>query len=99
MKKITGSDIVKSILKIPYIMKRGKNGFVAECVDLNVVTQGSTLNETRKNVAEAISLHLKSASELGILDDELEKLGVTRKKDKLEVLPRELENIAVEIPA
>ena len=66
MKKITSSDIVKSILKIPYTMKRGKNVFVAECVDLNIVTQGLTLGETRKNVAEAISLHLKSASELGI---------------------------------
>ena len=99
MKKITSSDIVKIILKVPYIMKKGKNGFIAECVDLNIVTQGSTLDETRKNVAEAVSLHLKSASELGILDDELEKLGVTNKKDKLEVLPRELENMSIEIPA
>lgn len=85
-------------LEIPYIMKKGKSGFVAECIDLNIVTQGSTLQETRKNVAEAITLHLKSARELGILDDEFEKLGVVKKNNKLEVLPRELENVPVQIP-
>lgn len=79
-------------------MKKGKSGFVAECIDLNIVTQGSTLQETRKNVAEAITLHLKSARELGILDDEFEKLGVVKKNNKLEVLPRELENVPVQIP-
>ena len=99
MKKAISSDIIKTILKVPYIMKKGNNCFVAECLDLNIVTQGPTLKETRKNIAEAISLHLKSASELGILDDELEKLGVTKKKNKLEVSPRELENIPVLIPA
>lgn len=99
MKKVLRSEYGKNVLEVPFIMKKGKSGFVAECVDLNIVTQGSTLKETRKNVAEAIKLHLKSANELGILDDELEKLGVIRKKNKLEVLPRELENIPVEIPA
>lgn|SRR3989338_6364856 len=99
MKKSLSSEYGKLTLEVPFIMKKGKNGFVAECIDLNIVTQGSNLQETRKNVAEAIKLHLKSANELGILDDELEKLGVTRKKNKLEVLPRELENIPVEIPA
>ena len=93
------SEYGKMTLEVPFIMKRGKSGFVAECIDLNIVTQGSTLKETRKNVAEAIKLHLKSANELGILDDELEKLGVVKKKNKLEVLPRELENVPVEMPA
>ena len=66
------------ILEVPFIMKKGKSGFVAECVDLNIVTQGPTLRETRKNVAEAIRLHLKSANELGILDGEFEKLSFYR---------------------
>jgi len=99
MKKVINSKFEKNVLEVPFIMKKGRNGFVAECVDLNIVTQGLTLKETRKNVAEAIKLHLKSANELGILGDELEKLGVVKKKNKLEVLPRELENIPVEIPA
>src|SRR3989338_2599774 len=98
MKKAFSSKYGKMTLKVPFIMKKGKSGFVAECIDLNIVTQGSTIKGTRKNVAEAIRLHLKSANELGILDDELEKLGVVKRKNKLEVLPRELENIPVEIP-
>jgi len=98
MKKILSSEFEKMILEVPFIMRKGRTGFIAECVDLNIVTQGSTLKETRKNVAEAIKLHFKSARELGILDDELDKLGVIKKKNKLEVVPRELENIPVEIP-
>ena len=70
------------ILEVPFILKKGKSCFVAECVDLNIVTQGATLREARKNVAEAVNLHLKSARELGILDDELEKLGVIKKKNE-----------------
>ncbi len=78
MKKILSSKYGRMTLKVPFIMKKGKSGFVAECVDLNIVTQGSTLKETRKNAAEAIKLHLKSANELGILDGEFEKLSFYR---------------------
>ena len=87
------------ILEVPFIVRKGKNCYVAECLDLSIVTQGPTLKEARKNVAEAVNLHLKSARELGILDDELEKLGVVKKNNRLEVIPRELENIPIEIPS
>ena len=49
---------------------------MAECLDLNIVTQGKNLKEARKNITEAINLHMKSASELGMLDDELKKLSL-----------------------
>lgn len=52
-------------LKIPYIVKKEDNVYVIECIDLNIVTQGSSLEEARKNVREAIMLHLKSTNELG----------------------------------
>ena len=38
---------------------RGDKYFVAECVDLPVVTQGSTLDEVMENLKEAIEVHLK----------------------------------------
>ena len=38
---------------------RGERQYVAECLDLSVVTEGSTLDELAANIQEAISLHLE----------------------------------------
>jgi len=38
---------------------RGDRRYVAECLDLAVITQGDTLDETIANLKEAISLHLE----------------------------------------
>jgi len=38
---------------------KGEKYYVAECVDLPVVTQGRTLDEVVQNIREAISLHLE----------------------------------------
>jgi predicted RNase H-like HicB family nuclease len=35
-----------------------ESGYVAECLNLAVVTQGKTLDETVQNLREAIALHL-----------------------------------------
>jgi predicted RNase H-like HicB family nuclease len=45
-------------------------GFVAECVEIAVVTQGRTLDETINNLREAVALHLEGekASEFGLRD-------------------------------
>jgi len=37
----------------------GDIGFVAECMEIAVVTQGRTLDETIKNLKEAVKLHLE----------------------------------------
>ena len=36
-----------------------ESGYVAECLNLAVVTQGKTLDETVQNLREAIRLHLE----------------------------------------
>jgi len=41
------------------VVRRGDSHYVAECVDLPVVTQGTTLDETIANLQEAVSLHLE----------------------------------------
>lgn len=38
---------------------RGEKYYVAECLDLPVVTQGETLDEVTQNLREAIALHLE----------------------------------------
>lgn len=41
------------------IVRRGENQYVAECVELAVVTQGKTVDETLENLKEAVALHLE----------------------------------------
>jgi predicted RNase H-like HicB family nuclease len=47
---------------------RGEKKYVADCMDLPVVTQGDTLDEVVANVREAIGLHLEdeNLAELGL---------------------------------
>jgi len=48
---------------------RGEKYFVAECLDLPVVTQGKNLDEVVENVREAIGLHLQ--------DEDMEELDIS----------------------
>ena len=45
-----------------------QSGYVGECLELPVVTQGATLDETVANLREAIELHLEG--------EDLEALGL-----------------------
>lgn len=36
-----------------------QQGYVAECLEISVVTQGETLDEVARNLLEAVSLHLE----------------------------------------
>lgn len=46
-----------------------ESGYVAECLEVPVVTQGRTLDEVSRNLREAVDLHLA--------DEDLEALGLT----------------------
>lgn len=50
---------------------RGETRYVAECLDLPIVTEGDTLDELTANIREAISLHLEGEdlAELGLSPD------------------------------
>jgi predicted RNase H-like HicB family nuclease len=50
---------------------KGENQYVAECLDLPVVTQSKTLDELTENLREAISLHLRgeNLAELDLAED------------------------------
>ena len=39
---------------------KGDRHYVAECLEVHVVTQGDTLDETIANLREAVALHLES---------------------------------------
>jgi predicted RNase H-like HicB family nuclease len=50
---------------------RGEHQYVAECLDLPVVTQASTLDQLAINIQEAVALHLEGEDlgELGFAED------------------------------
>ena len=45
-----------------------QSGYVAECLEIPVVTQGRTLDEVARNLREAVTLHLEGEdlTELGL---------------------------------
>lgn len=57
---------MKKIIQVR--ISRGDDYYVAECLDLPVVTQAKSLDEIAKNIQEAIALHLEGEdlSELGL---------------------------------
>ena len=54
---------------IKAFVRRGEMYYVAECFEIEVVTQGKTLDETIANLREAVALHLEGEdlAELGLL--------------------------------
>jgi len=44
---------------IKAFIRKGDKHYVAECLEISVVTQGKTLDETIANLQEAVSLHLE----------------------------------------
>ena len=65
-------------------ISRGDRQFVAECLDLPVVTQAATLDELAANIREAIGLHLEG--------EDLANLGFSN--DPTILATMELESVA-----
>ncbi|MGH7353843.1 MAG: type II toxin-antitoxin system HicB family antitoxin [Candidatus Rokuibacteriota bacterium] len=55
-----------------------QSGYVAECLEIPVVTQGATLDEVAANLREAVALHLEG--------EDLEALGLAREPTLLVTL-------------
>jgi len=57
--------------KITAKIRQGdESGYVAECVEIAVVTQGNTLDEVVNHLKEAVSLHLEGedSKEFGLVE-------------------------------
>lgn len=53
---------------IKAFVRKGEEYYIAECLEIAVVTQGKTLDETIDNLKEAVTLHLENEdlSEFGL---------------------------------
>lgn len=90
---------MESKLLLNVIIKQEDKGYSVICPELNVASQGETFEESINNIKEAIELYIESAEELGILDDVLEQLGLTKEDlKKKSLLPRVVTaNVPIEI--
>jgi predicted RNase H-like HicB family nuclease len=52
-------DAMRLRRTIKAVLRWGERYYVAECVELAVVTQGKTVDETLANLLEAVALHLE----------------------------------------
>jgi len=68
------------------VVKEEDKGYSVVCPELNVASQGETFEETISNIKEAVELYIESAEQLGIMDEVLEQLGISKedfKNDKI----------------
>ncbi len=67
-RSIIGSNFMKRNVIQIILYPGDQSGYVAECVNLSIVTQGLTIEGTVKNMQEALALHLEgeNLAELGI---------------------------------
>ena len=59
--------------KFTAVITREDNWYVAHCIELGVVSQGKTIEETQANLKEAVELYLESFG----MDDVPESTGET----------------------
>ena len=52
------------------VLFRGDRYFVADCLEVSVITQGLTVDEALSNLREAVALHVE--------DEDLEEIGLIR---------------------
>lgn len=69
---------------IKAFIRRGEKYYIAECLEIPVVTQGKTIDETAENLKEAVALHLEG--------EDLKELGIAPNPTLL--ITMELEPIA-----
>ncbi|MGD9973666.1 MAG: type II toxin-antitoxin system HicB family antitoxin [Desulfatirhabdiaceae bacterium] len=62
-------------MKLPMLMKKKKNWWIASCPILDVITQGETEEKAKQNLNDALSLFLVSCFERGTLDSVLKECG------------------------
>lgn len=69
--------MAKEIVLNISIRKEPEGGYSVICTDLDIASQGETIDEAVENIKEAVELYMESAEELGIMSEVLEKLGLT----------------------
>lgn len=69
-------------LRFTAVIHREGDGYVSHCPELDVASQGDSLDEARRNLLEAVEGFLEVASEREVA----ERLGTERYVEQMEVM-------------
>lgn len=69
---------MKETLQVTGIIEREGDGYVALCPELDIASQGGTIEESRQNLIEAVELFFETASSSEIKDRLHDEVLVTR---------------------
>ena len=69
---------MKSVQQLTAIIEREGDGYVGLCPEFDVASQGSTIEEARKNLQEAVELFLETADDGEIQRRRHREVFVTR---------------------
>lgn len=73
---------MQDIILTCIVKKESYGGFSSVCPELDVASRGDSIEEARVNLQEAVESHLSVAREEGLLDDILERLGISKEQRK-----------------
>jgi predicted RNase H-like HicB family nuclease len=65
-------------LLLTALMKKEEGGYSVLCPELDVASQGDTMDECVINIREAVELYLESAVQMGMMDEVLDQLGISK---------------------
>lgn len=80
------------------VIKKEQGRYASWCPELDVASQGDTVEEARRNLKEAVGLHVETMVQNGDLAELLEKVGLMPEDLAKEVLVPETFSGSLEIP-
>ena len=81
-----------------HVTKKEGKSYSSWCPELDVASQGDTVEEARYNLKEAVELHVETMIQNGDLQELLDKIGLTKEDLKRETLMPESFSSSMEIP-
>ncbi len=85
-------------LILTVVIKKESGKYSSWCPELDVASQGDTVEEARKNLKEAVESHVETMIKNGDVKELLEKLGMSLEDLKKKTLLPELFSGSFEIP-
>ena len=85
-------------LILTIVIKKEGTGYSSWCPELDVASQGETVEEARQNLKEAAELHVEAMIQNGDLPELLDKVGLTKEDLKKGTLMPESFFGPMEIP-
>jgi len=75
-----GNSTMKTTRELTAIIERENDGYVALCPEVDIASQGDTIEEARANLIEALELFFETASASELRDRLHDEVLVTRVK-------------------